>query len=112
MRFSVNVGGKWKKEVPCHVFKWLWRNDGVTSVVIDDDANTYYCGTIALMETYQSKWAAEGKKEDPRRASTFAALGQVLYAQQPMPDHTQSAAWCKRMQVLCSEKVGCGKECC
>jgi hypothetical protein len=109
MRFSVNDGGKWKKEIPCDVARWLWRNDGLDAVAIDDDTNTYYCGTLALIETYQTKWAAEGKKNDKRQALPFRDVPPdaegISYC------YGDSAVWCETEQVLCSEKATCAGKC-
>ena len=82
MRCMIRVNGKWKKEDPQDLSKWIWANDGEDAVVVDDETTTYYCGNTGMMETYQAAWMKENKPDDPRKAAMFIDLDKILFSQE------------------------------
>lgn len=73
--------GKWLKEDPPNLSKWLWQHDGTEAVAVDDKASTYYCAMPVMMEQYKEAWAAEKLLHDPRKAKMFIDLDIELYTQ-------------------------------
>jgi len=80
MRAMRKEKGKWVAEQPASLSAWLWANDGLEAVVIDDDTKTYYCGDPDTADKFREAWAKECKKNDKRKALMFIDLDRLLFA--------------------------------
>ena len=65
--------GKWKKEAPDDILRWMWKCDGEDAVVVDDERKEYFCGNEATRMGYE----LSGKT-----ALTFHDLGWRLFHEQ------------------------------
>jgi hypothetical protein len=59
LRAMIRENGKWQKELPEDLLRWMWKHDGEEALIIDDstEPKTYYVGNTELLKACQ----AEGK---------------------------------------------------
>lgn len=81
MRAMIKVNDTWRKEHPENLLKWLWHNDGLEAVVVDDATKTYYCSLPDMATKYREAWATERRVGDKRTAAMFYDLGVRLFAE-------------------------------
>lgn len=108
MKATRKENGAWVVDKPDDLMKWAWKWDGEEAVIIDKENSTYYCAREEDEVKFREAWAAEGKRDNKRRALPFSAIPLPV----DCPDHTQSVGWCEGKQFLCSEKATCkGEQC-
>jgi hypothetical protein len=96
MRAMKRLDGKWVTEHPEDLSAWLWANNGLEAVVIDDSTKTYYCGRPDTVEQFREAWKKEAKKNDKRTALMFIEANPL---------------WCQHKALICSERQNCTAEC-
>ena len=110
MRCMKRVDGKWLKEDPPDITRWLWQHDGGEAVVVDDGTSTYYCSQPEIADTYRAAWEKERKVGDKRTVAMFYDLGKMLHKRTPPDDGKNSPNYCTATgkDTWCSERAECG----
>lgn len=81
MRCLRKVDGKWTKEDPPDLNKWLIIHDGEEAVAADDAEQIYYCSLPSMVESYREAWEKERRIGDKRTAAMFYDLALKLWQQ-------------------------------